>query len=65
VIWLIATWGELRADLMNRERKVWTLNHWSRLERLLGRPEGNFQAVAAHALTEALGALREYQSVRD
>jgi len=31
---------------MNRERKVWTLNHWSRLERLLGRPEGNFQQFA-------------------
>jgi hypothetical protein len=52
--WLVGHWGELRVDLMNRERNAWTLNHWSRLERLLGQPEGNFRITRAHALTQAV-----------
>src|SRR5450432_3449049 len=51
---LVGLWGELRLDLMNRERNLWTLNHWSRMERLLGNPEGNFRISRAHALTQAL-----------
>src|SRR6185312_1382521 len=53
--WLVGHWGELRSDLMNRERAAWTLNHFSRLERLLGQPEGDFRQPRSHALTEALG----------
>src|ERR1700677_3300477 len=53
--WLIGHWGELRGDLMNGERNAWTLNHCGRMERLLGRPEGNFRQTRSHALTEALG----------
>src|SRR5882724_3293162 len=51
--WLIGHWGELRSDLMNGERKTWTLNHWSRMERLLGNPEGSVRQSRPHALTEA------------
>src|SRR6185312_178626 len=53
--WLVGHWGELRSDLMNRERVAWTLNHCGRMERLLGRPEGDFRQPRSHALTEALG----------
>jgi hypothetical protein len=55
VDYLVGEWSQLREDLMNRERNTWTLNHWSRLERMQGRPEGNFRLPRAHALTEGLG----------
>ena len=53
--WLIGHWGELRGDLMNLERNLWTQNHWSRMERLLGNPEGSFRLNAApfaHAVAQ-------------
>ena len=55
VDWLIGHWGELREDLMNRERNAWMLNHCGEMERLLGRPEVNFRLTRSHALTQALG----------
>src|SRR5947209_2670174 len=48
--WLIGHWGGLRSDLMNLDRKTWTLNHWSRMERLLGNPEGDYRQTRPHAL---------------
>jgi hypothetical protein len=52
--WLIAHWGVLMVDLMNRERHTWTHNHWSRMDNLLGHPPDSFRQTRPHALTEAL-----------
>ena len=52
--YLLSHWAELRGDLMNRQRNVWSLNHWSRMERLLGHPEENYRIPRTHALTQAL-----------
>jgi hypothetical protein len=51
---LIRQWAELRVDLMHRERDLWTLNHFFRMERLRGIPEANYRSSRPHALTQAL-----------
>ena len=52
--WLVEYWLELRADLMIEDRVVWTWNHWSRAESLMGNPEGNLRVSRTRALTEAV-----------
>jgi hypothetical protein len=54
VDWLLSHWADLRSDLMVNDRKAWTINHWSRLEQLLGQPGGNFRTTRPFALTHAL-----------
>ncbi len=56
---LIGQWAELRDDLMNRQREVWSLNHWSRMERLLGIPEAHYRVTRLSALTQALAGFFE------
>ena len=52
--WLIGEWGELRLDLMNRERDAWTRNHSQWVERLLGRPHSTARQPRSVALHEAM-----------
>ena len=52
--WLVEYWLELRGDLMIEDRVVWTWNHWSRAESLMGNPEGNLRVSRTRALTEAV-----------
>ena len=52
--WLIAQWGRLRVDLMNRERDAWTQNHSLKIERLLGRPHDLVHQPRSVALREAM-----------
>jgi hypothetical protein len=54
IAFLIDHWQILRGDLINQERAAWTLNHWGRMERLLGRPEADYRMSREHALTQAL-----------
>jgi hypothetical protein len=54
VDYLIKQWHVLRDDLMNRERRAWTMNHRTRLDQLLGNIPGGFRISRNHALTEGL-----------
>jgi hypothetical protein len=63
--WLIGHWGELREDLMIRDRPAWTLNHWSRFEQCLGRPGGNVRLSRPYALSQAVSGYFAYLEAGD
>jgi hypothetical protein len=63
--WLIGHWAELREDLFVSDRKAWTLNHWTRVEQLLGHPGGNIRMTRPYALTQALSGFFVHLGTND